>query len=314
MLADFVEVTTSDGVLLGGAYFAPTVQQRSSSVEAVCFFHGDTGHFYRALYLELGSRMAAEGIAFLAANRRGHDIVSNGTPGGPLAGYAHESVDESRLDYAAWLELLRERGHESVVIGGHSGGAVRAAYAQSKERYPGVVGIIPVSPGEYNHEGIIELHADEFTDAYSWCVEQVESGLAGRLHPSRDSVGVVVDGSCVHRLLQPRQPLQRHRARLRTGLPRFVHLRFRGVWRRPSASSGLRSGDAQSQAGRLPSRDSRGNRRSHPRLHGPGPPAIRDHSQLAGVDLVPPTHPRRAARRQAYPRRQTASPAYAPGS
>ena len=175
MIADFVEVTTSDGVLLGGAYFAPTVQQRSSSVEAVCFFHGDTGHFYRTLYLELGSRLAAEGIAFLAANRRGHDIVSNGAPGGPLAGYAHESVDESRLDYAAWLELLRERGHESVVIGGHSGGAVRATYAQSKENYPGVVGIIPVSPGEYNHEGIIELHADEFTDAYSWCVEQVES-------------------------------------------------------------------------------------------------------------------------------------------
>ena len=120
--------------------------------------------------------LAAEGIAFLAANRRGHDIVSNGAPGGPLAGYAHESVDDSRLDYAAWLELLRERGHTSLVIGGHSGGAVRAAYAQSKERYDGVVGIIPVSPGEYNHEGLIELHADEFTSAYSWCVEQVESG------------------------------------------------------------------------------------------------------------------------------------------
>ena len=163
-------------MLLGGAYFTPTVQQRSSSVEAVCFFHGDTGHFYRTLYLELGARLAAEGIAFLAANRRGHDIVSNGAPGGPLAGYAHESVDDSRLDYAAWLDLLRERGHESMVIGGHSGGAVRAAYAQSKERYSGVVGIIPVSPGEYNHEGLIDLHADEFTNAYSWCVEQVESG------------------------------------------------------------------------------------------------------------------------------------------
>ena len=176
MLADFVEVTTADGVLLGGAYFAPTVQERASSVEAVCFFHGDGGHFYRTLYLELGARLAAEGIAFLAANRRGHDIVSNGAPGGPLAGYAHESVDDSRLDYAAWLGLLRARGHITLAIGGHSGGAVRATYSQSKERYDGVVGIIPVSPGEYNHEGIIDLHADEFTDAYSWCVEQVESG------------------------------------------------------------------------------------------------------------------------------------------
>ena len=43
MLADFVEVTTSDGVLLGGAYFAPTVQERSSSVEAICFFPATAG-------------------------------------------------------------------------------------------------------------------------------------------------------------------------------------------------------------------------------------------------------------------------------
>ena len=176
MLADLVEVTTSDGVLLGGAYFAPTVQQRSSRIEAMCFFHGDGGHFYRTLYLELGARLAAKGIAFLAANRRGHDIVSNGVPGGPLAGYAHESVDDSRSDYAAWLGLLRERGHSVVAIGGHSGGAVRAAYAQSKERYPEVAAILPVSPGEYNHEGLIDLHADEFMAAWSWCVGQVEAG------------------------------------------------------------------------------------------------------------------------------------------
>ena len=175
MLADFVEVTTEDGVLLGGAYFAPGVERRLSTVEAVCFFHGDGGHFYRKLYLELGVRLASHGIAFLAANRRGHDIVSNGAPDGPLAGYAHESVDDSRLDYAAWLDFLIERGHANVVIGGHSGGAVRAVYAQSKERYPTVAGVIAVSPGEYDHEGLFKLHADEFADAYSWCIQRIEA-------------------------------------------------------------------------------------------------------------------------------------------
>ncbi len=176
MLADIVEVTTDDGVLLGGAYFAPAVERRSSTVDAVCFFHGDGGHFYRKLYLELGARLAAHGIAFLAANRRGHDIVSGGAPDGPLAGYAHESVDDSRSDYAAWLGLLEKRGRSSVVIGGHSGGAVRAVYAQSKERYLNVAGVIAVSPGEYYHEGLFGLHPDEFAAAYSWCVERVESG------------------------------------------------------------------------------------------------------------------------------------------
>ena len=176
MLADLVEVTTEDGVLLGGAYFAPSVESRPSPVEAVCFFHGDGGHFYRKLYLELGARLAANGIAFLAANRRGHDIVSNGASDGPLAGYAHESVNDARLDYAAWLDLLKERGHKNIVIGGHSGGAVRAVYAQSKERYPSVSGVIAVSPGEYDHQNLFDLHPGEFSDAYSWCVKRVESG------------------------------------------------------------------------------------------------------------------------------------------
>ena len=176
MLTDLLEVTTQDGVLLGGAYFAPSVERRSSSIDAVCFFHGDGGHFYRKLYLELGARLAANGIAFLAANRRGHDIVSGGAPDGLLAGYAHESVNDARLDYAAWLDLLKERGHKSIVIGGHSGGAVRAVYAQSVERYPSVSGVIAVSPGEYDHEALYTIHPGEFADAYSWCVERVESG------------------------------------------------------------------------------------------------------------------------------------------
>ena len=176
MLADLVEVTTSDNVTLGGAYFAPTVRESATPIEAVCFFHGDTGHFYRPLYLELGARLAAQGVAFLAANRRGHDIVSNGAPGGPLAGYAHESVEDSRIDYAAWLRLLRERGHTNVAIGGHSGGAVRAAYAQSRERYSEVAAVISVSPGEYDHQGLIDLHGNDFTSAYHWSVEQVQNG------------------------------------------------------------------------------------------------------------------------------------------
>ena len=158
MLADLVEVTTPEGIALSGAYFAPANAGRSYSVDAVLFFHGDGGHFYSSLYLELGRRMAEQGIAFLAANRRGHDHVANGVRGGPLAGYAFESVDDSRADFGAWLELLRERGHRRIAIGGHSGGAVRATYAQATERFANVVAVIPVSPGEYDHEGIIALH------------------------------------------------------------------------------------------------------------------------------------------------------------
>ena len=176
MLADLVEVTTPEGITLSGAYFAPTGTERTGSVDAILFFHGDSGNFYSSLYLELGQRMAERGIAFLTGNRRGHDHVANGVRGGALAGYAFESVDDSRADFGAWLDLLRERGHRRIAIGGHSGGAVRATYAQAKERFANVVAVIPVSPGEYDHEGIIALHGDDFLTPFEDSERNIAEG------------------------------------------------------------------------------------------------------------------------------------------
>ena len=176
MLADLVEVTTPEGIALAGAYFAPSNSGRSYAVDAVLFFHGDGGHFYSSLYLGLGQRMAEKGIAFLAANRRGHDHVANGVRGGPLAGYAFESVSDSRADFGAWLELLRSRGHRRIALGGHSGGAVRATYAQATERFDDVVAVIPVSPGEYDHEGVVALHGEDFTKPFQESERNVAEG------------------------------------------------------------------------------------------------------------------------------------------
>ncbi len=166
MFADMVEVTTPEGIPLSGAYFLPGRQDQSLAIDALLFFHGDGGHFYSSLYLGLGERFAERGVAFLSANRRGHDHVSNGVRGGPLAGYAHESVDDSRADFGAWLELLRQKGHRRIAIGGHSGGAVRATYAQAEGRFEKVVAVVPVSPGEYNHQGIVDLHGRDFTGPF----------------------------------------------------------------------------------------------------------------------------------------------------
>ena len=181
MLADLVDVTTSDGIGLAGAYFAPAGMGRGYGVDAVLFFHGDCGNFYGRLYLGLGERMAEEGIAFVSANRRGHDHVSSGARGGPLAGYAFESVDDSRADFGAWLGLLRERGHRRIAIGGHSGGAVRAVYAQAREGFDNVVAVIAVSPGEYDHEGIIALHGEDFAGPFRESEAKVAEGRSDAL-------------------------------------------------------------------------------------------------------------------------------------
>ena len=176
MLADLVEVTTPEGIPLTGAYFAPADVPRAGPVDAMLYFHGDGGHFYSSLYLGLGHRMAEKGIAFLTGNRRGHDHVANGVRGGPLAGYAFESVNDSRADFGAWLELLRKRGHRRIAIGGHSGGAVRATYAQATEQFDNVVAVIPVSPGEYDHEGVIALHAEDFSGPFRESERNVAEG------------------------------------------------------------------------------------------------------------------------------------------
>ena len=176
MLADLVDVTTPEGIVLSGAYFAPANVNRSPLVDAILFFHGDGGHFYSSLYLGLGRSMAEKGIAFLTANRRGHDHVASGARGGPLAGYAFESVGDSRADFGAWLELLRERGHRHIAIGGHSGGAVRATYAQATERFDNVMAVVAVSPGRYDHEGVIALHGESFSGPFRESERNIAEG------------------------------------------------------------------------------------------------------------------------------------------
>ena len=175
MRTDLVEVTTADGLGLSGAFFAAD-RTTSGSIDAFVFFHGDGGHFYRSLYLGMGQHFSERGVAFIAANRRGHDMVAGGSPGGPLQGYAFESVSESTLDYEAWLDFLRSKGYTKLAIGGHSGGAVRAIYTQATDPRPNIVAVVSVSPGEYDHQGIIALHHEEFTGPYEQARRDVEAG------------------------------------------------------------------------------------------------------------------------------------------
>ena len=175
MLTEIVEVTTTDGIALSGAYFG--AEPRSDvDVDAFIYFHGDGGHFYGRLLLQLGEMFSNQGISFLAANRRGHDIVSSGVRGGPLKGYAFESVQECIEDYDAWLDLLRSRGHNRIAIGGHSGGAVRATYAAANRKFQNVVAVVSVSPGEYNHINVKNLHETKFADVFREAQKAIADG------------------------------------------------------------------------------------------------------------------------------------------
>jgi pimeloyl-ACP methyl ester carboxylesterase len=62
---------------------------------------------------------------------------------------------------------LRAKGHKTIALAGHSGGAVRAVYAQSKAHFAEVGAVVAVSPGEYNHQDLVALHGELFVAAYS---------------------------------------------------------------------------------------------------------------------------------------------------
>ncbi|GIT53261.1 MAG: hypothetical protein Ct9H300mP16_04210 [Pseudomonadota bacterium] len=156
MLADLVEVTPEDGIALGGAYFAARGTPSEGGVDGVCFFHGDSGHFYRPLYLALGEYLSGKGIAVLSANRRGHDTVANGHAVAPqgvcLRVGGRVPAGLQGVDGAAV-----QQGPPAVGLGGHSGGAVRAVYAQPHGQFDEVSAVLAVSPGEYDHAGLISL-------------------------------------------------------------------------------------------------------------------------------------------------------------
>ncbi len=107
---------------LDGAYYEP---QGRPVTGAVLLFHGNTMNFYTGAPRFLPPLLSGLGLACLAFNRRGHDILairdSRFAEGGALQ-RTHEAIEDNRLA-AQWLA---ERGHVSPVIIGHSNGGMLA--------------------------------------------------------------------------------------------------------------------------------------------------------------------------------------------
>ena len=185
MEIELVHTTTSDDIVLSGAYFEAKQLVQNPKVDAIIFFHGDGGNFYGNLLLELGELFSSAGVSFLAANRRGHDVIARGAPNGALKGYAFESVSESPIDYEAWLNFVRAKNHRRIILAGHSGGAVRATYAQATVHFPDVVGVVSVSPGEYNHKEVVETHGEQFVMTYREAERAIQRGKPAKLFQPR---------------------------------------------------------------------------------------------------------------------------------
>jgi len=120
MRAELVSIPT-DTLPLDGLYYEP----EGRATGAALLFHGNTMNFYTGPMRFLPPVLAGLGLACLAFNRRGHDILSTRSSRAAEGGAfqrASEGIEDNRLA-ARWMA---ERGFANPVIIGHSNGGMLA--------------------------------------------------------------------------------------------------------------------------------------------------------------------------------------------
>ena len=120
MLAELVSIPT-DTLPLDGLYYEPEGKARGAAL----LFHGNTMNFYTGAMRFLPPALVRLGLACLAFNRRGHDILS--TRSSRLAeGGAYQTAAEGIEDNRLAARWLAARGFDSPVVIGHSNGGMLA--------------------------------------------------------------------------------------------------------------------------------------------------------------------------------------------
>jgi len=135
--AELVSIPT-ETIPLDGLYYEP----EGKAVEAVLLFHGNTMNFYTGPPRFLPPALTRLGLACLAFNRRGHDILSTRNSRAPEGGafqLAREGIEDNR-SAARWLAA---RGFAHPVAIGHSNGGMLAV--QHVADHPGTPALVLLS-------------------------------------------------------------------------------------------------------------------------------------------------------------------------
>jgi pimeloyl-ACP methyl ester carboxylesterase len=134
MRAELVSIPTETEPL-DGLYYEP----EGRTAGAALLFHGNTMNFYVGVLRFLPPVMVKLGLACLAFNRRGHDILStrnSRTPEGGAFQLVREGIEDNRTA-ARWLSA---RGFPAPVVIGHSnGGMLAVRHAADHQQTPALV-------------------------------------------------------------------------------------------------------------------------------------------------------------------------------
>jgi pimeloyl-ACP methyl ester carboxylesterase len=107
---------------LDGAYYLPDDENISG---AALLFHGNTMNFYVGAPRFLPPHLTKLGLACLAFNRRGHDVLSTRNSR-DLEGGAFQTSAEAITDNKIAADWLTGKGHGAPILIGHSNGGMLA--------------------------------------------------------------------------------------------------------------------------------------------------------------------------------------------
>lgn len=121
---------------LDGAYYEP---EGRKPVGAALLFHGNTMNFYYGPPRFLPPALTELGLACLAFNRRGHDIMST-RDSRDAEGAAYQTAAEAIADNRTAAEWLGGRGFAHPIVIGHShGGMLAVRHAADHPQTPALV-------------------------------------------------------------------------------------------------------------------------------------------------------------------------------
>ncbi len=164
MHAELVSIP-SDTIPLDGLYYEP----EGKASGAALLFHGNTMNFYVGALRFLPPVLVKLGLACLAFNRRGHDILStraSRTPEGGAFQLAREGIEDN-CTAARWLSA---RGFPAPVVIGHSnGGMLAVQHVADHPRTPALMLLSAHMGGKNIMERtsraglMVQDHIEEFT-------------------------------------------------------------------------------------------------------------------------------------------------------
>jgi len=153
MKGEFCRVLTSDGLELQGLLVTP---EGGPARAAVLHVHGLAGNFYENRFVDAAAEACTgSGASFLTINNRGHEYISDficqapdGTATSRQIGGAYEIFEDCTKDIQAWVDFLKSRGAERIILQGHSHGALKATHYWAHAKEHALRGLVLLSPSD----------------------------------------------------------------------------------------------------------------------------------------------------------------------